>query len=390
MRIWIDMDNSPHVLLFAPLIRELRRTGMDFLLTVRDFSQTRRLAEQHGLEFTTVGRHCQSSSLARKVTSTLGRAWQLRQMVAKHGVAAAVSHGSRAMILAARTLGLPILTLDDYEFSSVRLQNIVSDRILVPEVIPEARLAAQGLNLRKLVRYPGLKEEVYVYDFKPDVSVLEKLRLDPHRVIVTVRPPATWAHYHESLGDMLFRALLNRLEREPGIQVMVLARTESQAVELRERYGLFPEKFNVSAQAVDGLSLMWFSDAVFSGGGTMVREAALLGLNVHSFFGGRIAAADEYLVSQGRLRLLREASEIDTLPLPTKRTERPVAPSGRSMAPFVADEILRFVRDTSGARFQQEEASVKATKMPERTPEPPAGGTLVAVEGASGKQHRSS
>ncbi|HWO34415.1 MAG TPA: DUF354 domain-containing protein, partial [Candidatus Acidoferrum sp.] len=91
MRIWIDMDNSPHVLLFAPLIRELRRNGMDFLLTVRDFSQTRRLAEQHRLEFTTVGRHCQSSSLARKVTSTLGRAWQLRKMVAKHGVAAAVS-----------------------------------------------------------------------------------------------------------------------------------------------------------------------------------------------------------------------------------------------------------------------------------------------------------
>lgn len=388
MRIWIDMDNSPHVLLFAPLIRELRRNGLDFILTVRDFSQTRSLAEKHGLEFTMVGRHCQSSSLTRKVTSTLGRAWQLRHMVAKHCVAAAVSHGSRAMILAARTLGLPVLTLDDYEYSSVKLQNILSDRILVPEVIPEARLAAQGLNLQKLVRYPGLKEEVYVYEFRPDASVLEKLQLDPRRVIVTVRPPATWAHYHDALGDLLFRALLNRLAREPGIQVVVSARTEAQELELRQRYGLSSEKFTVSAQAVDGLSLMWFSDVVFSGGGTMVREAALLGLNVYSFFGGQIAAADEYLVSQGRLRLLREPSEIDALPLPSRRTDRPVAPNGRSMAPFIAGEILRFVRETSGARFQQEGNPPQATTFPERTLELLDGGALV-VEGNSPKQHRS-
>jgi len=383
------MDNSPHVLLFAPLIRELRCSGMDFLLTVRDFSQTRSLAESHGLEFTTVGSHCQSSSLTRKVASTLGRAWQLRQFVAKHRVAAAVSHGSRAMILAARTLGLPVLTLDDYEFSSIRLENLLSDRILVPEVIPEARLAAQGLNLQKLVRYPGLKEEVYVYDFQPDASVLDKLRLDPRGVIVTVRPPATWAHYHQSLGEVLFRALLNRLTREPGIQVVACARTEAQELELRQRYGLSSEKFKVSAEAVDGLSLMWFSDAVFSGGGTIVREAALLGLNVHSFFGGRIAAADEYLVSQGRLRLLREPGEIDTLPLPSKRTDRPVAPSGRSMAPFIAEEILRFVRESSRARFQQDGASLRATKIRERTPAPSAGGAPLAVEGTSPKQHRS-
>jgi len=381
------MDNSPHVLLFAPLIRELRRNGMEFLLTVRDFSQTRSLAERHGLEFTMVGRHCQSSSLARKVASTLGRAWQLRRMVARHDIAAAVSHGSRSMILAARMLKLPILTLDDYEFSSVRLQNAFSDRILVPQVIPTDRLTAQGLNPKKLMRYPGLKEEVYVYDFKPDASVLDKLRLDPSNVIATVRPPATWAHYHEGLGDSLFRALLNRLKRESGIQVVVCARTEAQELELRQRYDLSPEKFNVSAQAVDGLSLMWFSDVVFSGGGTMVREAALLGLNVNSFFGGRIAAADEYLVSQGRLRLLRAPDEIDSLPLPLKRTHRPVAPSGRSIAPFIADEILRFVRENSLAH--REGGSLRPIGFPERTPEPSNGSATLVVEGTGSKQHRS-
>jgi predicted glycosyltransferase len=186
---------------------------------------------------------------------------------------------------------------------------------------------------------------------------------------------------------LLFRALLNRLTRELGIQVVVCARTEAQELELRQRYGLSPEKFKVSVQAVDGLSLMWFSDAVFSGGGTMVREAALLGLNVHSFFGGRIAAADEYLVSQGRLRLLREPGEIDALALPTMRTNRPAIPNGRSMAPFITQEILRFVRETSSV--QRQGGSVRPTRIPERTPAPSDRNALLAVEGTNPTRHRS-
>ena len=178
---------------------------------------------------------------------------------------------------------------------------------------------------------------------------MDKLRLDARRVIVTVRPHAPWAHYYDSLGDLLFRALLSRLNREEGIQVVVSARTKPQEEELRERYGLTSEKFKVSSQAMDGLSLMWFSDAVFSGGGTMVREAALLGLNVHSVFGGRIGAADEYLVSRGRLQLLRDPHEVATLPLPKHRTDRPAAPKGHSLAPFIAQEIFRFVCETVGA-----------------------------------------
>jgi len=349
MRLWIDLDNSPHVLLFAPIIQELQRNGVECFVTARDFSQTRTLAQMHGLEFKTVGGHSHSSALIRKAGNTLYRAWQLRRFAAPERVAAAVSHGSRALALAARSRGIPVLTLDDYEFSSLRLNNMLSDRVLVPEIIPADRLRKQGLDLRKLLRYPGLKEEVYVYDFRPDASVLEDLKLDSHRPIVTVRPPATWAHYHDEFGEELFRALLKRLEREIGMQVIVSARTKAQELELRQHYGLSSEKFRISSQAVDGLSLMWFSDAVFSGGGTMIREAALLGVPSYSVFGGRIGAADEYLISQGRLRLLRSPSEISVLSLPTTRATRSALPSGRSMAPFIAREIVRFVDQASSA-----------------------------------------
>src|ERR1019366_7053802 len=35
-KIWIDLDNSPHVPFFAPIIEELERHGYSVLLTARD------------------------------------------------------------------------------------------------------------------------------------------------------------------------------------------------------------------------------------------------------------------------------------------------------------------------------------------------------------------
>src|SRR5262249_49345126 len=67
--------------------------------------------------------------------------------------------------------------------------------------------------------------------------------------------------------------------------------------------------------AVDGLNLMWFSDLVISGGGTMNREAAALGVPVYSIFRGKPAAVDHYLAATGRLKLLEKPKDIETIRL---------------------------------------------------------------------------
>jgi predicted glycosyltransferase len=53
-----------------------------------------------------------------------------------------------------------------------------------------------------------------------------------------------------------------------------------------------------------------------SAGGTMNREAAVLGTPVWSMFEGPLGGVDERLVSEGRLRLLRDADEIAFAPKP--------------------------------------------------------------------------
>jgi predicted glycosyltransferase len=73
---------------------------------------------------------------------------------------------------------------------------------------------------------------------------------------------------------------------------------------ISQRRVIIPER------VVDGLNLIWFSDFVVSGGGTMNREAAALGVPVYSIFRGKIGAVDRYLSETGRLTLIESPAEI--------------------------------------------------------------------------------
>src|SRR3984893_11452719 len=57
MRVWIDLTNSPHVLVMRPVIERLRDDGHEVAVTARDFAQTLELCERFGIEHTAIGRH---------------------------------------------------------------------------------------------------------------------------------------------------------------------------------------------------------------------------------------------------------------------------------------------------------------------------------------------
>ena len=96
--------------------------------------------------------------------------------------------------------------------------------------------------------------------------------------------------------------------------MILLPRNESQAKTLRETWGewIANDKIMIPEHAVDGINLIWFSDLVVSGGGTMNREAAALGVPVYSIFRGKIGAVDRQLQQEGRLRLIESVEDIQT------------------------------------------------------------------------------
>ena len=306
-RVWIDLDNSPHVPFFSPIIDELERNGHRVVLTARDCAQTCGLADLFRLKYDRIGRHYGKNKIV-KVAGTVYRALQLMRAMRKEKPALAVSHGSRAQMLSAMLLGVPSVAIMDYE----HVKGFISPTwVMMPEVISSGVVK---LDQNRILKYRGIKEDVYVPAFVPDPSIREQLGVGLHDIVVTIRPPATEAHYHNPEAEVLFAAAVNRLGRMDNVRMVIVPRNDAQKDLVEETW---PEWFSskriiIPQQVVDGLNLLWHSDLVISGGGTMNREAAALGVPVYSIFRGKLGAVDRYLSETGRLTMLESVGDVET------------------------------------------------------------------------------
>jgi uncharacterized protein len=306
-KVWIDLDNTPHVPFFRPIIRELERAGFDVLLTARDAFQVCELADQSQLKYTKIGRHYGKNRFL-KVIGLVWRSVQLLPTVLSERPVLAVSHGARSQIFLANLLRIPTVLIMDYEHA--KTPPMVRPKW---EIIPDA-ISASSLYVpaERVLTYSGIKEDVYAAEFQPKSGFAESLGLSTDKLIVTVRPPATEAHYHNPESETLFVEFMKMLQETPGAQAVLLPRNKKQADEITHNWPQWFQngKVIIPKTAVDGLNLLWHSDLVVSGGGTMNREAAALGVPVFSIFRGPIGAVDRRLAAEGRLYMITSVAEV--------------------------------------------------------------------------------
>ena len=137
--------------------------------------------------------------------------------------------------------------------------------------------------------------------------MLRQLGVDPAQPLCVVRTAPSYALYLGGSENELLPRLLRHLSETERAQTVVLARTPEQRQAVN---ALGLERVIVPERAVDGSSLVAFADALVSAGGTMNREAAVLGTPVWSMFEGRMGAVDEQLAREGRLRFLTDPAEV--------------------------------------------------------------------------------
>ncbi len=322
MRIWIDLANSPHVQFFRALIPEFAARGHQVEITARDFAQTVELALNAGMMPRVIGGHG-GGSITGKAGNLIGRAGALRKWARDRDFDLALSHNSYAQIAAAAALGVKAVTLMDYEHQPANhLAFRLASRVIVPRAFPSAELKKYGASTRKIRRYEGTKEDVYLADFVPDpefAKVLLRLGVKSVEVLVVARPPAREALYHRFENE-LFDELLVSLSTRKEVKIILLPRSVAQRADYETRKWanlIMPD------EALDGANLIAAADLVISAGGTMNREAAALGVPAISIYAGKWAAIDQELVDEGRLQKFDSRKEIESLVVAKKPEAKP-------------------------------------------------------------------
>ena len=309
------------------------------LITARDAYQVRELLEFYGVSGKIVGRHYGK----HKVLKALGTCWRALALLAiarKEKPDLAINHGSRACLLSCTWLRIPNVVLTDYEFAA-EIPFIKPTWMMVPTVVPDDGLMLTG---SRVLRYPGIKEDVYLSRFHADQGLKQRLGIPPDDLLITVRPPATEAHYHNPESEKLLTEALNRFVINPGTRILLLPRNKRQEAELRSVWAgaLAAGKILIPQHVEDGLNLIWNSDLVISGGGTMNREAAAMGVPVYSIFRGKIGAVDRYLVDQGLLVLLETAEDVRSKIKAVRRARSPHSFDGTN-SPALETIVLNII-----------------------------------------------
>jgi hypothetical protein len=340
-KIWIDLDNSPHVPFFKPIVDELTKRGYSMILTARDCFQVCELADLWHLEHKRVGRHF-GKNVVMKSCGLILRSMQLAPLILSEKPDLAVSHGSRSQVILAQVLGMPSVVILDYEYARVLTR---PTWVIAPDVIPEGNMHAVK---KGFLSYPGIKEDVYAPSFKPDPTLREDLKLDKSKIVITIRPPATYAHYHNPEAETLFVAITDYLGKQDKVQMVMVPRNQQQETYITQKWPELCQRgvIIIPDHVVDGLNLIWHSDLVISGGGTMNREAAALGVPVYSFFRGKIGAVDRYLVEKDRLVLLSSINDIFLkLKIEKRDIEKNNSHTSNGACESIVQSIIRIIEN---------------------------------------------
>jgi predicted glycosyltransferase len=331
MRVWVDCTAAAHPLVLRPIVERLREAGHEVSITAREYGQTVGILERLGLEHELVGRHA-DAGVAAKAIAVGTRSGALARWARGRRFDLAIGHGSVDVAVVSLALRIPLAQMQDYEYAGIQRQVAfrAARRVLVPDAIPVEAMRRAGAAPRKLFRYPGLKEDYYLYDFDPNPAVLDELGLDRERLVAVVRPPPETSSYHAR--NPLYECVMERLADERAVQAVVIPRNGRQRSSLEEQAATGEGRtLIVPDHAIDAQSLVAYADLVVGAGGTMNREAVALGTPVYTLFSGRMGAVDELLVQSGRLRVLGDPAAIDLRP----RAEPVGVRSPRDPAPLV-------------------------------------------------------
>jgi predicted glycosyltransferase len=337
LNVWVDIDNPPQARYLVPLAREFERRGHAVLLTARDHGETLPILREEGVPFRVVGETF-GAGVPRKVRGLVSRALALGELLQRERrTIDVVITGSRSATLTARARAIPSFVIIDYEHVNLLVQRLSSAYIFHPDVIPATAFRRRGISDVHLLPFRGLKEDLTFH--RVDLGEIAPFQIDgiqKDAIKILFRPPAEESHYYRSESRELALALIRHLAAQ-DVHVVLSPRDESQVsyLDAVPRWRRSPA---VLEKAAPFASLLTSVDAVVSAGGTMLREAAYIGVPAYSIFRSRIGAVDQHLAAVGRLIMLASPADFSLLKIEPRK---PLTPLPKR--PTATEDIIRTI-----------------------------------------------
>jgi predicted glycosyltransferase len=291
MKIWIDLTNAPHVRFFKNVIEYFQEEGEDVIVTARKFGDIHRLMDLFGFEFVSVGKH--GVSLSEKLEESSKRAYDLSKLIIKEKPDVAVSKHSIELPRVSFGLGIPsVYVLDnEHALAANKLTLPLCDKIIMPQAIDVWDIVKLGADPNKIIRYRGTSEIIHFQNFEYNENIFEDMGLNLKKPkTILMRPEPSLASYLDAdCRESVLSPIVEILKEYANI--LIIPRFNEQEKIFRDI-----DNVTIIKPPVDTFSLMKGCDLMIGAGGTMNREAAIVGIPVISCYPGKLLSVDKYYI----------------------------------------------------------------------------------------------
>ncbi len=265
MRVWLDVITPKQARLMASIAKWL---GHEYLITSKKLDESIDLLKKLNVKFIGVGRYA-TEGLKDKLLAYAERVELLLDIVLDFNPDVLISFSSPEAVRVAFGLSIKALTMNDspHSYHVGRLTLPLSWKVVYPEAIPRIDMIRLGASQDALTPYKGVDEVAWVKDFIRNKGSYER------EYTVFIRPEESRASYLLGKEGSIAISLIDDIVNM-GAKVLVKPRYPHQYQALKEMY---EGKIVLMEDAVDTLQLFSKLSLVITGGGTMAREAALLG-----------------------------------------------------------------------------------------------------------------
>jgi len=334
MRIWIDIDNIPHIQYILPLARWMREQKHQLYITSTDSQQIISLLNLQNENFTSIGKSGYKGKII-KTFATFFRALKLARPLKKWRPDFSIS-SSRSCALASLLLKIPSFIFVDYEHVETSLYKRFGSYIISPSFITKEIFIKKGFDDKKLIHFKGLKENLTFA--LTDYNKYPPFIKNKNKILVLVRPPSESSHYfvHKSLD--LLKSLLQYISSKENVLMIYSPREPSQA-----EYILNFEWQNepiILIKPIHFISLYKSVDLVIAAGGTMIREAVALGIPAYSIFKGEKGAVDISLEEEGKLKYIKNSQDFSNILLKKRKKHIIEENKGKDILKELSNDII--------------------------------------------------
>ena len=284
MKVWIDITNSPHVIIFEELINELKRNHQ-VIITCRDLANTIDLLKLKNIEFVEVGGHA-GAGLVPKLLYFPQRVIALYKFLKKEKIDVAISQSSFYSPVTAWLLRKPSMYMNDNEHAKGNwISFLFATKILIPEFLKNVSKKQKWHWLTKIILYPGTKECIYLKNITK-----KRKEINESKKVIYFRPEPWTAQYYKGEKFFLDNILI---ELSKYYKIHLLPRGKEQAKHFKNKSF---SAIIVEERAISLEDIINDCDLFIGAGGTMTREIAIIGIPTISIYQDKLLEVDKFLI----------------------------------------------------------------------------------------------